>query len=444
MIDKETLRKIAQSACDAAMSNGAEFADVSAGYGKNLGVDLESSAIKSCDSRQGGGISVRAIYKGGTGWSSADKLTIDSAAEAGKNAAKLARLAEPDPDFISLPAPAGNYTTVEGLSDPRIAEMDIKQLIECSLSNVDGALRVCSDAIIQGGFSANFHSNALVNSLGVSLVSEGSSVGGHIMAIVRRGEDVGSFYDFDVARVLDDFDPSEVGASAAKEAMKFLGARKIETGRMPVILGPLASSSIFDSVVGSADAEGIQRKRSFMMGKLGQKIGSDAVTITDDPLIPRGLSSRGWDYEGCPSKPLVVMENGVLKSYLYGSYTAGKDGVASTGHGTRGGGAASSNVNPKLGSMTSAEIIKSTKEGLYINMGGLSPNGTTGDVSASVDFGFKIEDGELAYPVMNAMVGGSFLDILKNVDQVSSDYRAEPGSIMPTVRILDCLVAGGK
>ena len=444
MIDKEMLLKMAQIACDAAISNGAEFADVSASFGKNLGVDLELSAIKSCDSRQGGGISVRAIYKGGTGWSSTNKLTMESAAEAGKNAARLAKLAEPDPDFISLPALAESYLNIEGLSDPKIAEMEIKQLIECSLSNVDGALAVCSDAIVQGGFSAGYGSYALVNSLGVSRGADSSSISGHIMAIIKRADDVGSFYDFDYARVLDDFDPAGVGASAAREAMRFLGARKIETGRMPVILGPLASSSIFGGVVGNADAEDIQRKRSFMMSKVGQKIGSDAITITDEPHIPRGMSSRGWDGEGFPTKPMVVMENGVLKSYLYGSYTAGKAGVANTGHGTRGGGASSSNVIPKLGTMTSQQIIRSTKEGLYINMGGLSPNGTTGDVSASVDFGFKIENGELAYPVMNAMVGGSFLDMLANVDAVSSDYRAEPGAVMPTVRILDCLVAGGK
>lgn len=444
MIDRDTLLKIAQAACDAAISNGAEFADVSAGSGKNLSVDLELSAIKACESRQTGGVSVRAIYKGGTGWASTDKNTIEAAVEVGKKAAALAKLAEPDPDFITLPGPADSYPEVKGLADPRVAEMGIKQLIECSLQNVDGALSVCSDAVISGGFSTWYASQALVNSLGVSRASDGSHVGGHIMAIVRRGDDVGSFYDFDVARVMDDFDPAGVGANAAREAMKFLGAKKIETARMPVILGPLASSSIFGGVAGNVDAENIQRMRSFMIDKLGKKIGSDVLTITDEPHIPRGLSSRGWDSEGFPTKPLVIMENGVLKSYIYGSYTAGKAGVPNTGHGTRGGGAFTSNVIPKLGTLTGEEIIKNTKEGLYINMGGLSPNGITGDVSASVDFGFKIENGELAYPVMNAMVGGEFLDMLANVDAVSSDYRSEPGMVMPTVRIQDCLVAGGK
>lgn len=444
MVDNETLKKIAKVACDAAVSNGAEFADVSVGSGRNLSVDLELNAIKSCDSKQGGGISIRAIYKGGTGWSSSDRISEADAAEAGKNAARLARLAEPDPDFKTLPAPAESYTEVPGLMDSGIVALDISAIIETALDNIDGALKVCSDAIVQGGFSANYWSGAFENSLGISLSSEGSSVGGHIMVIVKRGDDVGSFYDFDAARMLDDFDPRGIGASAAKQAMKFLGARKIETKRMPVVLGPLSSGSVFSGVVGNADAEEIQRGRSFMIGKLGQKIASDVLTLTDNPLIPRGLSSRGWDSEGVPSQPLVIMENGVLKTYLYNSYTAGKAGVKPTGTGSRGGGASTSNIIPKLGDKTAEEIIRDTGEGLYINMGGLNPNGTTGDVSSSVDFGYKIENGELAYPVMNAMVGGSFLDMLKNIDAISSDYREEPGVIMPTLRIQDVLVAGGK
>ena len=444
MIDTDFLKKIAQIACDAAISAGAEFADVSAGYGKSLSTELESSAIKASEAKLGGGISVRAIYKGGTGWSSSDKLTIDGAAEAGQNAARLARLAEPDPDFISLPKPAEEYPAIEGMVDGTLAEVDIKDIIKWSIDNIDEALAVKSSAIVGGGFSVDYSASALVNSLGISLGKESSSVGGHIMVVVRDGEDVGSFYDFDAGRRLSDFNPEGIGAKAAAQAMKFLGARKIDTGRMPVILGPMASRSIFNGIVGSADGEDVMRGRSFMIGKLGEKIASDVLTLTDDPLIPSGLSSRAYDSEGFPCKPLLVMENGVLKSYLYGSYSAGKAKVANTGHGTRGGGASSSNIVPKLGDMTGDEIVRSTKEGLYIDMGGISPNPTTGDVSSAVDFGFKIEDGKLAYPVMSSMIGGSFLDMLQNIDAISSDYREEPGMIMPTLRIQDVLVAGGK
>jgi PmbA protein len=444
MVEIGFLNKLAQIACDEAVARGADCADVSAGSGRGLSVEIRASAIKSCDARSGGGISVRAIRSGGTGWSTADKLTEESAAEAGRNAAALALVAAPDPDFIALPGPAESYPDVPGLADPALREIDIKTIIGYALANIDSALAACSDAVVEGGFSAGYEASALVNSNGISLARESSYVGGHTMVIVKRGDEVGSFYDFDSARVLPDFSPDGIGARAAEQAIKFLGARKVETGRMPIVFGPLASSSIFGAVAANADAENIQRGRSFMAGKLGERIGPDLLTITDDPLIPRGLSSRRSDYEGFASRPLVLVENGILRSYLYSSYTAGKAKVQNTGHGTRGGGAAHSNVIPKLGTVTSDEIVRSTPEGLYINMGGISPNSATGDVSDSVDFGLKIEGGELAYPVMSAMIGGSFFEMLANIDAISSDYREEPGMIMPTVRIMDVLVAGGR
>lgn len=444
ILDVDTLKRIATIACDAAIAAGAEFADVSTGFGKNLSVELDKNAIKSCDANLGGWITVRAIYKGGTGWSTSDAVTVDAAAEAGKNAARLALLAEPDTDFKTLAKPVEHYPQIEGLADPKLANLDVKEIIRFSVMNLDDALKVDPNVIAEGGFSSNYSSGAFVNSLGVSLGRSTSSIGGHIMSVVKRGEEVGSFYEFDSARMMSDFIPEGIGVKATEGAVRFLGARKIDTTRMPVILGPLASRSVLSSIAANADAEGIQRGRSFMMGKLGEKIGPDLLTLTDEPHIARGLSSRAYDTEGTPTRPITIVENGVLKTYLYSTYTAGKAGVEPTGHGTRGGAASPTNIVPKLGDMTVEEIIRSTPEGIYIEIGRISPNSTTGDVSSAVDFGFKIENGELAYPVASSMIGGSFLEMVKNIDAISSDYREEPGMIMPTIRIQDVLVAGGK
>jgi len=155
------------------------------------------------------------------------------------------------------------------------------------------------------------------------------------------------------------------------------------------------------------------------------------------------MASSPFDGEGFPHKPLVVVENGILKSYLHNSYTANKAKEPNTGHSTRGG-ISPTNIRPKLGDKTSEQIINQTKEGLYINMGSISPNPVTGEISATVDFGFKIENGELAYPVKNTMIGVNMLELLKNIDAISSDYREEPGTIMPTVRAQNIKVAGGK
>ena len=91
-----------------------------------------------------------------------------------------------------------------------------------------------------------------------------------------------------------------------------------------------------------------------------------------------------------------------------------------------------------------AALIADIKEGLYINYGGLQPDGATGDISATVDFGFRIENGQLAYPVATTMIGSNALEMLRNIVAVSSDYREEPGTIVPSLRIDDVMVIGGE
>ncbi|MFQ3550254.1 MAG: metallopeptidase TldD-related protein, partial [Armatimonadota bacterium] len=187
------------------------------------------------------------------------------------------------------------------------------------------------------------------------------------------------------------------------------------------------------------------RKRSYLIGLEGKKVASEIVTIVDDPLIDYGINSRSADGEGTPCSKFTIIENGVLKSYLYSSYTANKVRVKPTGHGNRDGNTSTSNIIPKLGTKTAAEIIADTKNGIYINSRGLNANMITGDVSDTIDFGIRIENGELAYPVQSSMIGGNILDILKNIDAVSSDYRGnQPGIVMPTIRIDDVLVAGAE
>ena len=196
----------------------------------------------------------------------------------------------------------------------------------------------------------------------------------------------------------------------------------------------MASGSLGGSLCWAANAESIQRKRSWAVGKRGERVASAVVSLRDEPLIPRGLGSAPFDGEGFPHRPLEVVREGVLLTYFHNSYTANKAHEPNTGHASNGG-IAPTNIIPALGKKTAAEIIKETDSGIYVNMGGVSPNYVNGEISSVVDFGFKIERGELAYPVQNTMIAMNILDLLKNVDAISSDYREEPGAIMPTVRV---------
>jgi PmbA protein len=240
---------------------------------------------------------------------------------------------------------------------------------------------------------------------------------------------------------MEDFKPEGVGREAAEGALRYLDARDLPSGDYPVVLGPQASGSLYGALAHHANAEDIQRNRSYLIGKRGERVASEALTITDDGLIPRGMGSASCDAEGVPHQPIAIVENGVLLTYLHNSYTANKAGERSTGHST-GDGISPTNVNVRLGARPASELLAEVADGIYLAAGGPQANSVTGQFSSTIDFGFKIEQGELAYPIRNAAMGGSFLELLASIDAVSSDYREEPGSLMPTIRVTSMRIAG--
>ncbi|MEM2904476.1 MAG: TldD/PmbA family protein [Candidatus Bathyarchaeia archaeon] len=441
------LLSLAKAACEAAMREGVDQAEAYVQESKRIDVDVEKSMIKSCNVVRDQGLSVRAFKDGGRGFAYTMKLTLEEAVETARRAASLAKVAHKDPDFKTLPTPR-TAPRVPGLFDPRLAELSADQAVEWAVQGIETAKAAAKASVVQGGAGFSVDQAALVNSLGVAVEESATSVGLSIFSIVKQGDDVGSYSEFDSARRLDDFDPGPVGGRASEQALRFLGARKVATGNMPVIFGPLAANGLLYALCGAANAESVQRNRSFLAGWRGRQVASELVTIVDDGLYPAGLSSSSYDGEGVPRGETVIVDRGVLKTYLHNSYTANKAGELNTGHAARGGyrggvGIGPTNLRPRLGDWTSEEIIRETREGLYVTMAGLSPNQATGDISGSVDFGFKIEHGEIAYPVKNAMIGVNILDLFKGIDAVSKDYREEPGLVMPTIRAQNVRVAGG-
>jgi PmbA protein len=309
--------------------------------------------------------------------------------------------------------------------------------------NIDRARAVSDDAVVGGSTEARQQEWALVNNRGVRVAQQGTSVSLSANVVLRRNDDVGSFYEWDVARLLDDLEPEELGDAAAKEALKYLNSRTIRTGTMPVVFGPLASRAFLVGLCAAASAEEVQRQRSFLVGKKGEPVASELVTLVDNPLIPAGLASGICDGDGFPHRRTTVVERGVLRSYLHSNYTAKKAGEENTGHSTRGG-IAPTNVIPTLGEKTAAEIIGEVEDGIYVTLGQPNPDTASGQVSALVDAGFRIERGELTYPLKNTMVAGHALELFQNIDAVSSDYRSEPGMVLPTIRVQGVRVASGE
>ncbi len=438
----DDLLRTAEISCQAAIKAGAEFADSFVERGRDLSVSVEKNAVDSTNARTHASISVRAFMSGGTGWWSTSTNSEEAAKEAGRRAAELAKAAEPDPDFVSLVSPEP-YPDVPGIYDEKIAGLSAKEVASWITDNIDSALDTASDALVSGDAEAAWQEAALANSLGVTAVQRTTHASVDVQVVVKRNGDVGSYYEWDSARRLGDLEPGELGAKAAAEAQRYLKSRPIRTATLPVVFGPLASRGIFLGLCSAASAEDVQRKRSFLVGRNGEAIASEQVTLVDDPLVPGGLSSSAFDGDGFPHRRLTLVDRGVLKTYLHSNYTAKKSGEPNTGHATRMG-IAPTNVQPTPGRKSAADIIGEVEEGIYVALGYPAPDTTSGQVSALVDAGFKIEKGELTYPLEKTMVAGHALEILKAIDAISSDYREEPGVILPTARVRSMRVASGE
>ena len=440
------LKDLAQMAVDSAMKAGAEWADATVSQVLHVGVELEKSSIRECEVVREYGIGVRAFNRGGVGTATADRHDEESVRECGVQAAALARATHGDPDFVELPGPKP-FEDVPGLFCDKVAGLHAAEAVRWCQMAINEANEVSPEVTLAGGAGFSVGDHATVTSTGVVFGRAGTLVDMSMQGVVRTDDDAGSYFEFDVARRLEDFVPEGIGRMAATEALRYLGSQHVNTERLTLVLGPMAAQDLIGSAIGAANAESIQRQRSYLIGKERERIAAECITVWEEPFVPAGLMSAGCDGEGQPKVRRALIDQGVLTTFLHNSYTANKAKVPTTAHGARGGagvGIGTSNLQVARGDKTEAELIAEVDNGIYINSAGIQPDAVSGDVSATIDFGFKIENGKLAYPVQTTMIGSDIFEMLANIDAVSSDYREEPGSIFPSLRITGIQVVGGK
>ncbi len=259
----------------------------------------------------------------------------------------------------------------------------------------------------------------------------------------RRG------YHWTASRHLADLDPpGEVGREAARRTLRKLGARTVPTCEVPVVFDPDAARALLGMLAGCVMGSSIWRKASYLVGREGTRVASDLVSVIDDPLIPRAPGSRPFDGEGLASRRNVVVEKGILRTYLCDSYSARKLGRESTASASRGGGAgvgpSTSNFVLQPGSDSNDAIVRGTPRGLYVTeMMGFGFNAVTGDFSRGAA-GFWIDNGAIAYPVSEVTVSLNVDLLWKSIDAVGSDLDLRTATAAPTIRVAKMTVAGGS
>jgi PmbA protein len=255
-------------------------------------------------------------------------------------------------------------------------------------------------------------------------------------------------YWFSVARNLGRLEsPELIGRIAAERTLRRLGARKVKTAQVPIVLDPLVANSILGHIFEGINGDSVYRGASFLAGKLEQKIAGDQVTVIDDGTMRGGFGTSPFDGEGIPTRRTVVIEKGVLKSYLLNTYTAKKLGLRTTANASRGlagtPGIGPGNYFLQPGTKTPQEIISAIPDGLYVTeFLGHGANLVTGDYSRGAS-GMWISGGELAYPVEEITVAGNLKDMFFNITEIANDLEFRGSMACSTIR-LDGLTVGGE
>jgi PmbA protein len=276
---------------------------------------------------------------------------------------------------------------------------------------------------------------------------ETSTVSLHVVPVATRNGSMQRDYWYTTSRRLDGLEPpAQVGAVAAARAARRLGARQVGTCQVPVVFDPETAASLVRHLAAAAAGSAVYRGTSFLRDRLGERIAGEHLTVVDDGTLAGALGSKPFDGEGVVTRRTVVVERGVLRSYLLDTYAARKLGLATTGNAARGvadgPGVAPTNLFIQPGAHAPEDIIRSVPRGLYVvELIGFGVNGVTGDYSRGA-VGLWIEDGTLAYPVEEITIAGNLLEMLRDIDMIGSDLTLRGALAAPTLRIARMTVAG--
>jgi PmbA protein len=413
-------------------------------------VQVRLGTVESLKHARENRCSLRIFTESGSASATTSDLSPGALARLVDESVRLAQVTRRD-EHSGLPSGEALARDIPDLQlwDPEGHAMGLEEKIDWARRAEAAALE--SDARVRNSEGAEFYNRqgrvAYASTGGFAAGFRVSSFALSVTPVASDDGDMERDYWYTSARRLADLKPpEEIGREAARRAVRRLGGRKGQTTEVPVIFDPETAASLIRGVAVAASGPSLYRGTSFLVGQRGKTIASPRVTIVDDPLMPLGLGSRPFDGEGLPSRRTVLVDRGVLSSYLLDTYSARRLGLTATGHAARedGGGVTVGYTNLYLepGSWTPEEIIRSVDRGLYVTeLIGFGVNYVTGDYSRGA-VGFWIEGGELTYPVEEITVAGNLRQMMQDVEMVGNDLAFRDRTAAPTLKISRLTVAG--
>jgi PmbA protein len=450
-LDTKDLNDLASSLIERAMKAGADVAEAKVSEGWELTAKVRLGKPELVQEAGHKSVAIRVMRDQRVALTSTSDLSSSGIARLLTDAVELLELSEPDP-FAGPADPSllckAPHPDLD-LFDPEVEKVDASRAIAMAVEAESAALSYDPRLTLSEGATVSRVAGS--SFLALSSGFQGNQRGSYVSLVVspvaedaegkrRRG------HYWSARRHLSELDaPASVGKEAARRTLRQLGPRKIDTCEAPVIFDPDVARGLVGTFASCILGGAIWRRSSYLLERESTRVASDLVDIVDDPLIPRAPGSRPFDGEGLRSRPNVVVDKGILKTFLLDSYSARKLARSSTASAARAGAsvsASTSNFVLRAGMLTPEQIIKSTSRGLYVHeLMGFGFNPVTGDFSRGAT-GYWIENGEISFPVSEITISSNLDAMLKGIDAVGSDLDLKTSTASPTLRVAAMTISG--
>jgi PmbA protein len=442
-------KKIVQSISDRlSRTEGIEF-EVFLSRKKVVSIGVKDGNLDYFRSSSEIGLALRVLKQGRLGFSYLFGPTLDGLHGLADRALESAGQTDPDPDYSFLAEARLEPPDLE-LFDPSLETIREKDKVDHVKQMEHSALS--SDLRIKKARRAEYeevsHHASLTNSGGLDLEREETSCSLSIMVLAEDNGSSEMGWEFGNARFYDDLNPSGIGLSAAQRAIQMLGGRQISTGRFPAVLENRVVADMLGAWAPSFFGENVYKGKSLLKDRINETVASPRIQLIDDGLYVRGMGSAPFDDEGAPQARTILVNDGVLASFLFDGYWSKKMGAEPTGNSFRSQIASPpttsvSNLFIGPGSSSPEQLLTTINDGLFITevMGAHTIDPVSGQFSLGAS-GMRIQQGKDAFPVKGVTISGTIYDLFSAVEEVGDDLRFLGRIGAPSLLVKETVVSG--
>ena len=439
-----------RTAVKEAVKNGANDAEAYGVNSKESEVIIENNDLKQSKSHKISSLGIRVLVGRSQGFSSVNILEKGRIIRSVVLAIKLAKVSPPD-NFNSIPHKTAKIGLLKKIYDKDAVGFEpadnVRMAKEMLLTARSYDNRVSIDS---GNFTSALLTHTVLNSCGVNLTENISLFSWSLMGMAVTVDEVSNF-DFQIGSThyVKDIDVISTAKQFANAVINYLGPRNVDSFRGELLLSPSAFTELVqEAIAHSINSNNVQKRASKFKEHINRRVSSDLLSVEDDATNVEALGASSFDREGVAHQRNLIIQKGILKGFIYDTYTSNKDGMKSTGNA---GGSpkyppivSTTNMIVSAGSSKLETLVSEIQKGIILNRFSGTVNPVDGDFSGVVKGGYYVKNGNIICPIKELMIAGNIFDALKNLTGVSKETKSLPDSILPHTRFSNISFTASK